>query len=908
MVARYLSLLRQQDKELLATLAQLSEWPVELFTELMAYAVLDLPVPASAMEAFGRYTTLMPQGLNPLTVKDVTRTALRSQVVPVVDSASRVLEQEYRAKWAQWFEVPYRFTDDDVLAVWPARTNMDLALRRSRFRDVWQAYQSTKELGRLASVLERMRQFDYIAVCNFCWAAYLLRGDTDWWGVVSKWSWFDPESWLAIAKPVNDLVKSKASLSFPRGLFTEMGTLLGYRNPPFPGFDVFAEAEKLADGGDPHGLSRSALDPGFVRALSVLDMYPNQPKQQSLRDYILSAEWATSGASSEGRVSWTMDGKSGHFKARKNLVPDVCSLEDVYQQCLRTTGQQNKTVVKAELGKIRLAVSSDLYTYLLMSWLSTFTNHAYKGWPGSTIEETVYQQTGRQARMLAECDEGRWALPFDFSGFDHQPSTLELQAIFRKMRDSTLPTVDVRLRAEFLRVYDQVITSMDRSWLYVRDGPRVAQYRVAGGLMSGLRWTSLVGNAWNTTMTGLVWSYMSRLLNPKVDYRMWLRGDDTALFCSSWARTLCFRLGYAAVHAVGADGKFAIHKGACEFLRTWYGGGSLSGYIMRTIPGLVQRKPWNAAPWEEEGVMQHLYGVIQIMRRRWGGSYVESAWTALKTVWSRRKHLSQTWLALPKPYGFGIEPPDLRYRASARIVEAGLRPVSLAHNNWQRDQILADPLAQVYSVTTEVAEQMADARVLAKASADDIPVLSSFYRKTSKYNPNARLVKRVVPTLPAKLSGWLARTEAFCWGLQATEEDHRLATVIEAGSWARYRHLAHELDYAKEVARYSAQRNLLDLFTAAHTDFTQDRDLMEGMGFSRGWSVGWLLGDIQLPPMHHLHPMLSGVVRSQVVNLMARCLRMPSVARRAQEVAALLAGSVEKAVLVSPLSTRLYNW
>jgi len=905
---RYLSLLREQEVQLLSKMADLCGWPVPLFTELMAYAALDLPVPPSAMSEFSEFTVLMPQGLNPLTLRAVTKFVKTKQVERPVDSEARAAEVEYQAKWVKWFDPPYRFTDEDVEQVWPARTKMDLALRRSRFRDVWQAYQSTGDLPLLASVLRRLRQFDYIAVCNFSWAAYLLRGDVDWWDVVSGWEWFDPESWLVVAKSVNDLVKSKAVLAFPRGLLTELGTLLGYRNPPFPGFDVFEEAEKLADGGEPHGLSRTELDPQFVSSLSVLKMYPQQPKQQSLRDYIMEADWATSGASSVGRVDWMFQGKSGHFKARKNLVPDVCDLQRIYEQCTATTSQENKTVIKAELGKIRLAVSSDLYTYLLMSWLSTFTNHAYKGWPGSTIEETIYQQTDRQAEMLAQCTKGRWALPFDFSGFDHQPSTLELQAIFRYMRDSTLPSVLPEHRTEFLSVYERVINSMDRSWLYVRDGDRKASYRVAGGLMSGLRWTSLVGNAWNTTVTIMVQRYMMMLFNPGPDYRMWIRGDDTALFCSSWARTLCFRLGYAAVNAVGADGKFAIHRGACEFLRTWYNSEGLSGYVLRTIPGLVQRKPWNAAPWEEEGVMAHLHGVVQILRRRWGGKFVECAWSALKTVWSRRKHLSQDWLKIPKPAGFGIEPPDSRLYANHRIVKPGGKPIQLLHNNWSRDQILADPLAPAYAVSSETAQRIADARVLAKASADDIPALSSHFRDTTEYDSSARVLRRPAYSLSTKMSGWLHNTEQFCLSLQPTGSDHRLASTYDAGSWARYRHLSHELDYAKEVARYSGTPRILELFEQRHLDFVTDRTTLEAWGLTRGSAVGWLLGDLQLPPTRQLHPILSGVVAAQTINLLARALRMPSVGRQLTRVAAELAKHVELAVYSSPLSQKLYRW
>lgn len=876
---------------------------MHLLIELLAHAYMGSAVSPLLLREMSKYTVLMPQGPNPLTVDDLTMTA-HTHGEPDERSS------EYRLKFQAWFLPPYRFTDTEVLTVWPARTKMDLSLRRSRFRDVWQAYQSAGLLGMLSDVLDRLESFDYIAVCNISWAAFLLRNDkTSWWMTVRDWPcWKAPETYLAVAKPVNDQVKAHSLVDFPRGWFTEMGTLLGYRNPPFPGFDVFEQAADLANGGDVHGLSRTPLDPDYVDHLSALNMVPHNTTFQSFHDYVVDAKWVTSGASSVGRVDWSTNVDTGHFKARKNLVPDVVNLEELFQRAWVTNRQENMTVIKAELGKIRLAVSSDMYTYLMMDWLSTFMTHSYKQWPGSTIEESSVQQTIRQRKMLDDCRDDKWCLPFDFSGFDHQPSTDELVAIFRKMEASCEPIVPSNLKTQYHYIYDRVVDSMRNSWLYAREGKKVVKMRVAGGLMSGLRWTSLVGNAWNTTMTAVVFDMLRGLRINMNSSSSFIRGDDSALAFPDWATTLLFRLGYSGINAIGADGKFAIHHGCTEFLRTWYDKAGLSGYVMRTIPGLVQRKPWNPQPWVEEGVMDSLYGVVQILRRRCGLPTVEKAWQAIKTVWSRRKHLSQTWLAIPKPRGFGVEPWDGRSFGTGRVVTTPEKTVHLSSNGFSAAQIGADSLSASYTWDSDGLERAGHAAMLAKASADDIPALSSIFRQNTTYDTSLRpQVAKEKEWVKHDLNILRTRAETVA-RLDSTGSDHDLMRRVQAADWAKFAGLAHEWEYAKNWSQHSGRGDGVALFEQRHPDFVAKRQLWELRGLRRGEATGWLFGDLQMPKTRIIHPMLAGVLSAQIVNVVAMTMWRRSVARNLGPWMVQVSRVLEDALYSSKLSQEMYNW
>lgn len=888
---------------MLSKLASLVKWPVTLLAKLTVYARLGVAPSSSMMSEIAQHTVLTPQE-NILTVRNLVTLAKSA----LADSSSVPVNfcSDCLTKLSSIFSPPYRFSDEDILSLFPARTKMDLSLRRSRFRDVFVAYQQQHQLPALQAVMLRLVGFDYIALCNFGWARLLDHLDYgEWWPTVSMWTWNSPDTWMTVSKVINDKVKASASISFPRGWFTEMGTLLGYRNPPFPGFSVEEQARDLADSGDVHGLTRTKLDPVFVSCLSALDMEPHTTQQSSFSAYVESAVWTTSGASDVGRVYWKAGTESGKFKARKNLVPDVEDLADLATRAIRSGEQHNTTVIKSELGKIRLAVCSDLSTYLKMDWLSRFMTHAYKQWPGSTIEETIYEQTERQSVMWSGCRSGMWHLPFDFSGFDHQPSTPELQAIFYKMKSDTLPWVQRDLQPEFIRIFDDVIASMDRSWLYARDGSRTFKWPVLGGLMSGLRWTSVVGNAWNSVMTRYVEQILQSLTIPRSGYNSFIRGDDSALSFPSYAYSLLFRLCYMAINAVGADGKFAIHRGSTEFLRTWYSANGLSGYLMRTIPGLTQRKPWNPAPWTEEGVMANLYDVVCILRRR-SGDGVNKLWYAMKTVWSRRKHLSQTWLSIPKPYGFGIEPWS-NWKSAKRIVASPPVSIEVETNGHTARVISSDPLTREYPWRADSLKRAAQIQLSDKVSADDVPGVSSVLRSSVTYDLVLR--PRLVPSPPWPPSVYL-RLDRICGlasGIPATGDAHRAAALIVADQWGSFRHVAHELDYRSLWIRAEAG----DRGQSGTTDyqlFVLARERLERRGMRRGEASGWLLGDLVLPPVYKLHPILSSVRLKFVVDLLAGFLTKRLVLRNLTSFLSFVCPKIESAVLSSPLSKYMYNW
>lgn len=88
--------------------------------------------------------------------------------------------------------------------------------------------------------------------------------------------------------------------------------------------------------------------------------------------------------------------------------------------------QENKAVIKSEFGEVRLAVSDPLEVYLQQAYLFAVSCNTYLSWPGNTLEESMRVEMTRNERTYQRMKAGACALTYDFSWFDHQPTTDEI--------------------------------------------------------------------------------------------------------------------------------------------------------------------------------------------------------------------------------------------------------------------------------------------------------------------------------------------------------------------------------------------------------------------------------------------------------------------------------------------------
>lgn len=878
------------------------EWDEVDLRELVVRAQLQGEASASFLSKVSKYTTLLPEQ-HTLTVAWLKANIPKNEK----DEVSNVYSVERRV----FLDVvsagpPGKDWEAACLELWPVRAKSDLSLRRTRMADIWFSYKFSVGLDRWRSIVAELAGFDYISVMNICLASLLLcRDGFSWWEVWRSFGAFSAGvSYYGVcAKFVNDQVKRHAHVDFPRGFMAECGVMTGYRNPPFPGFDVFEQASDLANAGTLHGLERSELAPEWVRqANESLRVAPAPVTWTSLRDYVLKAGWLTSGASSDGRVEWAWGDEKGHFKARKNLVPEVVDLNELADRVEAANSQVNVTIIKAELGKIRLAVSSDLEMYLKMDYLMYFLNHAYKAWPGNTIEESVKEQAYRQNAMYDAIIDN-WNLPFDYAGFDHQASTKELQFMMASLAGQCLSAIDPRHHAEFMKVSTDVVNSFSHSVLKARNNEEEREFVVTGGLMSGLRVTTLAGNAWNTVMTGLVEKYL-RILGLPAWTERWIRGDDSAIVKRTYVETLLFRLLYAAINADGADGKFGIHFGCSEFLRVWYERDGLMGYASRAIPGLTQRKPWSPNPWSDEAVMTQVYDATCTLRRRGVASKTVGAfWRSVKTGWSRRKHVSTRWLSIPAPRGLGVEPWDGFTVVDRPWPRTKMDGFELTNGTgWTKRQLL-EQYASWMPVSDSEADQMAKAAISSKIAGDDVPQINSALRGKSVV-PTEAVFSNLRAPAP---NGLRQLAEAQQLRLRQLKRRALERWTPEVGDYGSYSWLRQKWVDVSAVLRYRGG-STLTYFRSLCPEFVHHVLNLERKGLARSEALDWLFGSVSWNRVDKLHSMLSSVLTTSVCEVMAKARGAFNVRGVWRSWGARLCSIFERSLVVSELSSVMFSW
>lgn len=782
--------------------------------------------------------------------------------------------------------------------IWPPRSATDLALRRTRLLDWVIYFRSNGRLSDLEEVLFGCRLgWDLIFVTNLTISVAVY--GIDWY---RRWSWLgafdcDLSHYNLVAKKVHDLGKSVGIQDENWTWFVECSTMGGYRNMPYPGFDVVAETKALANGGEPHcyyGYDWTNLCDEFL----PMNFHP--VVWTSFGDWVVKASWLTTGASSVGYLLVTgPDGKQMKIKARKNMVADVIDLGELAEDSVQFRGQTNSTIIKSELGKLRLAVAGDIYNYLKMTWITDLLGGAYYDWPGNTSEENMTQQTERMAKMLSLCAK-RFGLPYDYAGFDHQPTLDELLGIIKRLTKHARLNVPTEGLAEFDDIVSSIVSGFHSATLRVRLDGHDQTFPVTGGLMSGLRWTSVVGNAWNSVMTGLALKLLTGWGMDISQIDRYIRGDDSAIFVDSWATGAAMNLAYDAIGAKAGVGKFSLQYHKMEFLRIWFED-RCYGYPSRAVPGLGQRKPWSSNPWSEDMVIKAVYETIRTLRRRVCGRdrELDDIWRCLRRVWCANHGLPDAVCWTPvHAGGLGIEAP--RPGENWRIVPAVPRAVKdagLVVDNqlpWRADRMRGYALEKYGLRLGEEADKIAQSELLSTMTTDNIPSIAKVVRKE-----------------------WLDGVRRA--GCRAFKTKTELAGVkcdvnINVYSPDRYSDLLTRL------------RNGSPLFGScpevetARADFNKFRPDMTfknwvnkyfpGIGarlrqFHGSWHLSekldYLSGKLKLSPKS-LHPALVGIL----ARLVACCLKPK---RQAVRCSSLWLGTIlEPSLCMTPLSRHTYWW
>nr|WAK77577.1 MAG: RNA-dependent RNA polymerase [Totiviridae sp.] len=665
---------------------------------------------------------------------------------------------ERPANWPDLLQEALDHVEDDryALEAFPARSSQDLGIRYARAADVWTYYLNHGRRQELIDTLHQLKHFDYITMVNLL-TAKLVFVNPVWWAALERAGCLraGAEHFRLAGRALSDLLK-KERVALPpddRVAFYEVASLYGAMCPPVPGWDPIDETQALAQGGqDQHGLLLNA-QPGYssadfhnaIRRLAAARPR-DDPDPRPFRTWLWDEEWARSGASSLGRVHYTLsvgdEVRAGKFKARKNLVLDVIPIDELEERTRHYTIQENVALIKTELAKIRLAVSSPIETYLAQAWIFLITGNAYANWPANTLEEPLHAELARLEETWLRLRAGQFSLPYDFARFDHQPTTSEVTAF------QTATNMCGRRFAtpEQSEDYDQLTRNVTLGYSHatLTSPPGLGDqrtFRVTGGLMSGLRSTSCVGSGWNAIFGEFARQLIFDIRHPDSPPNVWqlVRGDDTQVCGASYHDVLAIKLGYDALGAIANESKFTLRRGRTEFLRVETED-RLRGYPCRTIPLLSQRRPWNARPVLQEAGLEHVLKTMSTLRLRIADP------TGLD---SYREHYIQRCFRLlgfdarlrriPAAMGgLGLDPWDGRWAvATWRSVNAP--PVKIVNRTDYRRQRVTEEFAKAgIPVTVQETEVMAEKRIQAKVAADDVPEFAGVMRRASRREISSR--------------------------------------------------------------------------------------------------------------------------------------------------------------------------
>lgn len=731
--------------------------------------------------------------------------------------------------------------DDKFQEVHPPRTKTDLIIRRLRWTDI------RPLVSYEAAMIMSDVNLDYIHTINlYLYTLVHPEGVATLKSLREKGALMGFDQYIEFTTEMNRQVKTGNVPIEQIQEFAEMQSLTGFRNPPIPGFDVVKEVEALANGGTERNESWSDQ---FDKATS--DMFeglsPDPVPFVTIEDFM--EKIATAGASGlKGELN--IEKETIKLPLKKNMLPFYYTKEELLKRFPNPI-QLNKAFVKPEPAKLRIAVTGDFDSYLLQSYLLHFVNNVYLQIPGISLQENARSELRRHYELMRRLRQS-FALPFDYANFDHQALTREVKRIVRSLLLLGKANIPDSFVSRWLELVEVCVESFSNSYLQYFDRQKHL-FRVKGGVESGIKLTSLIGNLWNLVTMHICTRFAA------VDY-LEVRGDDSNLVDDDWRVLLLSRLVIASNNINGSDRKFSIHNGRSEFLRVWYTAERLHGITNRVIVGLSQQKPWNNTPWTPEQVTTDLIGILKTIERRTQRKLPKIE-TMITNAWQRARKLDKRWLQLPRHMGgLGI----LEFKGYSvtnnvsfpefKIDKLAVKTPLLVRPDWQKR------LQMDFSL--DIQTQISNDYFTKLLAFDEIRAVAK--RMRNKYTS-------FIDTLRPKLSKaeWVdVGTSSYsieCMELEKTLDPDIVYSTISNSLPARftkYRHLYQRWLDLTAASQYDKNIHPSRIIFNEEPDFRSELAKIERRGYRRSTAISMLL-ERKMPGTINpiLHPLAHDVVQ-----------------------------------------------
>lgn len=376
-------------------------------------------------------------------------------------------------------------------------------------------------------------------------------------------------------KTLGDIAKHHGNLLFPGYWTCMVDWNLHFGAEPTEGAsDEFADLiESWVSTPKPEDAIGSDRDVMIMRGLDRLESDLGRPSTpgETLDDFLASpSSWLSNGASDSRKLEGTRSTKFSTYAVSTNAQLHVDMFDP---EC-----PHYRVFDKREKGKHRNLISSPWSLFLQMSFVGQQAESRFK-----KVVPTSLSSDWNAESWLRVMDTMRTKLfvPIDQSKFDHVPSKRVLLRCAEILcKSGTCP-----LDSERVMISKLILDRLAHATLSYHNNT----YSHQRGLLSGWRWTSLMGTMINYAEYISITDSLAvpRQLKENVCFQ----GDDALIAVNDWADAVKIVRRYMEVLPVNPS-KFFIDNKRSEYLRYVITRNRRLGYYPRAASGIMYANSW----------------------------------------------------------------------------------------------------------------------------------------------------------------------------------------------------------------------------------------------------------------------------------------------------------------------------
>lgn len=301
--------------------------------------------------------------------------------------------------------------------------------------------------------------------------------------------------------------------------------------------------------------------------------------------------WATDGSS--GKDIKSIDGWKNFknsFRNTKKIFGLLSNKSTLIEKCLKIKEQRLKVNIKRELVKSRGVVNSDIYTYLLMSYISYICESSlYHSQNSSLFVKSNSDKKIFYNNIIKALEKGdEYFVPIDQSTFDANVNHNMVRRCFNGWREYCSRFYNQK--NDLKRIFGIMDTVMTKGKVLAYG----KEFDFKNGIPSGWRWTSMFDTAINYAQTKTIEQMMNEMGQPIILNDLILQGDDVNCTVTS-ERSGKFMVAFFDYIGLTTNRrKMFISNNRTEYLRVQYIKGEkieMIGLPVRSLPTLFARSP-----------------------------------------------------------------------------------------------------------------------------------------------------------------------------------------------------------------------------------------------------------------------------------------------------------------------------